>query len=612
MADILISQLPAGTPLLTDLLILANPTTGIAKKSTVTQLNNVLTLAKLSDVAQVTPPANSILEWDGSFSYITNVVRASGASVGFVPTFSATSPVELMPSILKETAYGFEISEDTYINNASVLFGLSSITKGFVMPKMTSSDRTGISSPLKGLEVFDTTLNIPYFYNGSAWKGVQEVLVSATNIKTINGTTILGSGDLTVGGGITTLNTLTASTQTFAVGSSGTDFTITSATSTHTFNLPTASASARGLLSSANWTTFNNKVGYTGATADLNLGVYNLIVNNVYTGFSSVAASGTLITLTTSTASRYAITGSGGQIIKLPNATTLPNGAQFFFDNNQSSGAITINNNSNTLVASIPSGGFTQLILLDNSTAAGSWDRHEQAPSNVTWSTNTFDYAGSITSATWNGVSIADNRISSAATWNAKIGGSGTANYLAKFTASGTIGNSLVYDNGTFVGVNTSIDNSSGALLQVNGGGFFTNSIIITGSDNNLLPIDGGIKLYNNISSKISYITCGKRGVEGYSLDIGGDPIVFRNSNLDTVIAKFTNGNLLIGTSTNITSSKLTIDSTTQGVLIPRMTTTQINAISSPATGLEVYNTTLAQPCFYDGSGWRRVSHSNM
>lgn len=60
--------------------------------------------------------------------------------------------------------------------------------------------------------------------------------------------------------GITTLNTLTATTQTFAVGTSGTDFAISSATSTHTFNLPTASASNRGALSSADWTTFNDKL----------------------------------------------------------------------------------------------------------------------------------------------------------------------------------------------------------------------------------------------------------------------------------------------------------------------------------------------------------------
>jgi hypothetical protein len=35
------------------------------------------------------------------------------------------------------------------------------------------------------------------------------------------------------------------------------------------------------------------------------------------------------------------------------------------------------------------------------------------------------------------------------------IGGTGTINYVPKFTASGFIGNSLIYDNGTAVGINT-------------------------------------------------------------------------------------------------------------------------------------------------------------
>jgi hypothetical protein len=46
------------------------------------------------------------------------------------------------------------------------------------------------------------------------------------------------------------------------------------------------------------------------------------------------------------------------------------------------------------------------------------------------------------------------------------------------------------------------------------------------------------------------------------------------------------------------------LQSTTKGFLPPRMTTTQKNAIASPATGLQVYDTTLNRPCFYDGTTW--------
>jgi hypothetical protein len=64
-------------------------------------------------------------------------------------------------------------------------------------------------------------------------------------------------------GGVSALNGLTANTQYLATGTSGNDFAINSLTDTHTFNLPTASATKRGALSSADWSTFNGKMNYS-------------------------------------------------------------------------------------------------------------------------------------------------------------------------------------------------------------------------------------------------------------------------------------------------------------------------------------------------------------
>lgn len=61
--------------------------------------------------------------------------------------------------------------------------------------------------------------------------------------------------------GILTINLLTPTAQTLAIGTTGTDFNLISSGATHTFHLPTASATVRGALSSADWTTFNNKLG---------------------------------------------------------------------------------------------------------------------------------------------------------------------------------------------------------------------------------------------------------------------------------------------------------------------------------------------------------------
>lgn len=61
--------------------------------------------------------------------------------------------------------------------------------------------------------------------------------------------TITQQSGIMAGTGITALNGLTPDVQTFATGTSGTDFNISSSGSTHTFNIPSASNLARGLVS---------------------------------------------------------------------------------------------------------------------------------------------------------------------------------------------------------------------------------------------------------------------------------------------------------------------------------------------------------------------------
>jgi hypothetical protein len=60
--------------------------------------------------------------------------------------------------------------------------------------------------------------------------------------------------------------------------------------------------------------------------------------------------------------------------------------------------------------------------------------------------------------------------------------------------------------------------------------------------------------------------------------------------------------------STPDASSILDVKSTTKGMLIPRMTTAEKNAIPSKATGLMVYDNTLNQFSYWNGSAWVNVA----
>ncbi|MFZ4521074.1 MAG: DUF1566 domain-containing protein [Bacteroidales bacterium] len=54
-------------------------------------------------------------------------------------------------------------------------------------------------------------------------------------------------------------------------------------------------------------------------------------------------------------------------------------------------------------------------------------------------------------------------------------------------------------------------------------------------------------------------------------------------------------------------SAMLDVKSTSKGILPPRMTTGEINAIANPAEGLSVYNSSVHCPVYFNGTGWKRT-----
>jgi hypothetical protein len=70
----------------------------------------------------------------------------------------------------------------------------------------------------------------------------------------------------------------------------------------------------------------------------------------------------------------------------------------------------------------------------------------------------------------------------------------------------------------------------------------------------------------------------------------------------------YNSGNVGIGTSSPDNSAQLEVNSTTKGFLPPRMTESERAAISNPAQGLMIFNTTSLKPNYYDGTYWRDIN----
>jgi hypothetical protein len=414
--------------------------------------------------------------------------------------------------------------------------------------------------------------------------------------------------------GLTTLNSLTRQVQFFQTGTSGSDFNISSVTATHTFNIPDASATNRGLITTGTQTIagdktlngntdfvgnsnfsgyaifsnaiptqinygakiakglipatfgsdsvnlysdattnniifrdnlsiakllFNNStqtftfpaasgtialtsnlssyVPYTGATASVDLGIYNLTANNVFGETSlnvKVLPSGSVYS------TGYATLSSLAGKFTMAQEATAGNLKAFTFDfsawASNSSYTYTLPSATGTLALTsnlssyVPYTGATggvdigiynlssNALIVNGTVAAGGCLNLKQNATTVATgigynsigakSANSLQiYYGGATVSDYKTILLNVTNLTNTSTRTFEFPdasgtialGTGTTNYVSKFTGTNTIGNSLIFDNGTNVGIGNT---NTSYTLDVSGTGRFTSTLLVGGA----------------------------------------------------------------------------------------------------------------------------------
>jgi hypothetical protein len=470
---------------------------------------------------------------------------------------------------------------------------------------------SGDSQPAK-------TVTLPGGGGGISGTGVTDYLPQWTSTSNIDTSGLYWSGG-TLGIRTTTLNTTgievksNTSGEAYSEGpellttGTGTGWTGTSFATGYTHTTGTTALTANGLMVESG-VVYTVVVTVTGRT----VGTVTATMGGLSSGAINTNTTVTFQLIPTSTTANFSVavssTFNGTVTASVKNIT----GPKPVFVAENSSGAVTVeirapNSPTNTFIG-VDAGRFAPDVT--NTTAIGYRALTPPGGAAITGSDGV--YIGSsiipITTSTATVVAIGNN--SRPSNNSVVVGHGALANQNSVAIGSGASctnsGTSVAVGRSAVVNTTSGIAIGSGATTTGNGAICIGMSTSAPRAGCTFIGQGGTVRthLYGSLTMGSDTVSSGRLTVRGTGTTSTTKTAVFEDSGGSDILIVQDNGVVGIGVTSPDASAKLEISSTTQGVLFPRMTTTQRGNIASPADGLVIYNTTDNKLQVRAGGAW--------
>jgi hypothetical protein len=479
--------------------------------------------------------------------------------------FAGSSKLTFDGSILNVNNAALYVGNSTI--DASAMLQADSTTKGVLIPRMTETQRLAIATPATGLQVYQTDA-------GTYGEGLYQCKSTGWTVISIFSNPMTATGDVIYSGSGSTPARL-------GIGTTGQILTVVGGLPAWANPLTnfasdiTVNGITVGLGHNAIST--NTGIGYQTlnaiTTAGYNVAIGYQALKNSTTGDQNVAIG--YQTLTANTSGQYNV--AIGMEVLLVNTTGSGNigiGYTVLLSNTTGSHNVAIGTGA---LGANTTGSFGCAVgygaLINNTTGANNTGLgYSSLSHNTDGGNNT-------------GVGQASLIANTDGNENTGIG------YLA--LRSNTTGN-----QNTSIGVYSLNDNTTGNYnVAVGRQAGLGNAVAL--STNTYMTYLGYAS-----SSSVNGITNSTALGNGATVTASNQMVYGDGS----VTANIFSGSIYTGSGSISASAIVQMDSTTKGVLFPRMTTTQKNAISSPTEGLVLYDIILNKLCVYTGSAWETVT----